>query len=138
MLTLETAQALKGAGLTWRPREGDFFAIPGRGLDDQLFILSPMAATLQFLAGYPAITFQGAYEWALDYILIHEVVWLPREEQLRAELERRLEGDEGQPTLRLTSTGNSYVCEIVLRGEYRTYEADDVSEVYAAALLDIL
>lgn len=138
MVTLETARALKGAGLRWIPKEGDRFAIPDRGLDDHVFVISRMNATVQLLQGYPAITFQGAYEWALDYIWLNEVVWLPHEEQLRAALESYLAGGSGQPTLRLTGTPGGYVCEILFRGDYLTFEAEDAGEAYAEALLYIL
>jgi hypothetical protein len=140
MLSRETAQALKEAGLIWRPDEGDLFIIPDRDLDDHIFILSRMSTTVRILSGSPAITFQGSYEWALDYIFMREVIWLPSEEQLRAVLEERLQGEEpgAQPALRLTSTPGGYVCEVLYEGKYRTYEAREVSEVYAAALLDLL
>ncbi|MCZ7671506.1 MAG: hypothetical protein M5U34_32405 [Chloroflexi bacterium] len=38
------------------------------------------------LKGWPAITFHGTSEWALDHIFMEEVVWMPTEEQLRQEL----------------------------------------------------
>jgi hypothetical protein len=139
MITLETARTLKKAGLRWRPEEGDRFAIPDRGLDDHVFVVSKMNATVQLLQGFPAITFQGAYEWALDYIWLQEVIWLPYEEQLRAMLESRLVGGSGgQPTLRLTRTPGGYVCEILLRGTYLTFEAEAAGEAYAEALLHVL
>jgi len=62
MITLETAQTLKKAGLRWIPKQGDRFGIPDRGLDDHVFVVSKMNATVQLLQGYPAITFQGTYE----------------------------------------------------------------------------
>jgi hypothetical protein len=138
MLSLETAQALKKAGLPWLPQEGDAFYIPLPDLDERVFILSRTGITIQRLQGHPAITFQGAYEWALDYIWVRDVVWLPREAQLRAALEARLDRQPGQPSLRLTVAGERYICEIFVRGRYRTFEADDASEVYAQALLDVL
>ena len=42
MLGLDVAQQLKEAGLVWKPGSGDRFAIPDRGLDDQVFVLSHM------------------------------------------------------------------------------------------------
>ncbi len=138
MITLETARTLKKAGLRWRPEEGDLFAIPDRGLDEHIFVVSKMNATVQLLQGYPAITFQGAYEWALDYIWLQEVIWLPHEEQLRSMLESRLAGGSGQPTLRLTRTPGGYVCEILFHGDYLTFEAEEAGEAYAEALLHIL
>ncbi|MGC9399014.1 MAG: pilus assembly protein CpaE [Anaerolineae bacterium] len=138
MIALETARTLKEAGLRWLPRDGDRFAIPDRGLDDHVFVVSRMSATVQRLRGHLVIAFQGAYEWALDYIWLDEVVWLPHEAQLRAALEAHLVSSPGQPTLRLTGTPGGYVCEILFRGSYLTFEADDAGEVYAEALLYIL
>jgi len=75
----------------------------------------------------------------LDYIWLNEVIWLPHEEQLRAALESHLTGgSSGQPMLRLTGTPGGYVCEILFRGDYLTFEAEDAGEAYAEALLYIL
>lgn len=139
MITLETARTLKKAGLRWMPKQGDRFAIPDRGLNDHVFVVSRMNATVQLLQGHPAITFQGAYEWALDYIWLNEVIWLPHEAQLRTALAARLVGgSDGQPTLRLTGTPGGYVCEILFRGTYLTFEAEEAGEAYAEALLHVM
>jgi hypothetical protein len=138
MITLETAGRLKAEGLRWLPKEGDRFAIPDRGLDEHVFVISQMSTTVQRLRGYPVIMFQGAYEWALDYIWVNEVIWLPSEAQLRASLASRLVSGRGQPTLRLTHTPGGYVCEILFHDTYLTFEAADASESYAEALLHVL
>ncbi len=138
MITLETARTLKKAGLRWIPKQGDRFAIPDRSLNDHVFVVSRMNATVQLLQGHPAITFQGAYEWALDYIWLQDVVWVPHEAQLRTALASRLADSSGRPTLRLTGAPGGYVCEILFRGSYLTFEADDAGEAYARALLHVL
>ncbi len=137
MITLALARDLKAAHLPWTPQKNDLFAIPERGLDNDVFSITDMAIRLESLAGHPAITFQGAYEWALDYILLREVVWLPTETQLREEVERRL-ADETPPALRLSSWSGKYICEIRFRGEYLSFSGDDASVAYGHALLHLL
>lgn len=137
MLSLALAKKLKAAGLAWRPRDRDAFVVPDRGLDDSVFVITNMATRVQLLQGYPTVTFQGAYEWALDYIFAREVVWMPSEAQLRDEIERRLKVRQG-PTLRLTSTSGGYVCEINDGGDYLTFSGNNASAAYARALLHLL
>jgi hypothetical protein len=137
VIPLALAQNLKRAGLVWRPGTGDCFAIPDRGLDDRLFYITDMAIRIALLHGHPTVMFQGAYEWALDYILLTEVVWIPAEDQLRTEVEVRLPVSTA-PTLRLTRVTGGYVCEITHRGDYRTYAGEDAASAYAHALLDLL
>lgn len=137
MISLTLARELKRAGLRWQPQAGDSFYIPDRDLDSSIFYITSMAIRVEILQGSPAITFQGAYEWALDYILLHEVVWLPRESQLRDAIEARLTRAQ-PPTLRLTSTPGGYVCEIAHHGSYATFAGDDASTAYGQALLHLL
>ncbi|MGC9522549.1 MAG: pilus assembly protein CpaE [Anaerolineae bacterium] len=137
MISLETARELKGAGLTWKPKERDAFVIPDRDLDDNIFVITNMAIQVRKLKGFPAVMFQGAFEWALDYIWLSEVVWLPRESQLREQIANRL-GAYSTPSLRLTSTQGAYVCEIAHRQRYHTFAGADASAAYAQALLYLL
>ena len=103
MLSLSMAQQLKEAGLSWTPALHDFFAIPDRGFDDEVFVISNMFSNVEWLRGHLAVTFQGSVEWALDHIMVTELVWLPTEAQLREELEKRLVVEQ-HPGMRLTST----------------------------------
>jgi hypothetical protein len=137
VLSLTLARRLKKAGLTWTPAKNDFFAVPDRGLDDVIFVISDMTVLVEKLWGQLAVTFHGAVEWALDHILIAELVWLPTETQLREALEQRLVG-EPQPALTLISTPDGYRCEIKFRGQTITFEGFGVSEVYGTALLHLL
>lgn len=137
MLSLTTAQRLKAAGLTWTPAKNDFFVVPERGLDDVVFVISDMTVLVELLKGQLAVTFHGTVEWALDHILIAELVWLPTEAQLRELLEQRLLG-EPPPALRLTSTPDGYWCEIRFREQVLLFEAFGASEAYATALLYVL
>ena len=84
MISLQLAQALRSAGLAWRPQRGDTFMVPDRDLDDEVFVLSDMVIEQQDVPGGPPIlAFNGTTEWALDSLEAHDAVWLPREDQLR-------------------------------------------------------
>lgn len=137
MLLLSTAQKLKEAGLTWKPALHDFFAIPDRGFDDKVFVISDMFVNVELLRGHLEATFHGSVEWALDHIVVEELVWLPTEEQLRDELDGRLIPVSGAG-MKLTSTPDGYVCEFRVGDRWLRFEAFDASETYAAALLHLL
>ncbi len=137
MLSLPTARALHAAGLAWQPAEFDFFLIPDRDLDDRVFVINRMPAGRALLHGQPVFTFDGAAEWALDYIAAGEVLWLPTEAQLRALLAERLDASDG-PALSLHAQPETCLCEIRYRGETLTFEAANGAEAYAAALLHVL
>jgi hypothetical protein len=142
MISLSLAQKLKSTGLTWNPQLNDFFAIPERGLDEKVFVISEVSTYLGVQHGLSVIHFHGAEEWALDQIAAGETVWLPTEEQLRLTLEQRLleamslEAD--LPLLTLARTATGYGCSIQLRNEALQFEAGDASEVYGLALLFVL
>ncbi len=137
MISLALARELREAGLTWTPRLYDFFGIPERGLDDKVFVISDMLVNFALVSNELAVTFQGAVEWALDYLMAGELVWLPSEAQLRDELERRLLG-EPRPVLQFTITGTGYRCEIQFQGQPVAFEEFGPSEAYAAALMHVL
>lgn len=137
MISLTTARKLKEAGLAWTPALNDFFVIPDRGLDDRVFVVNEMNINVERMQGQTVFTFQGVSEWALDYVVTSETIWLPTEEQLREALEPHLLG-ETQPALKLFSTQGIYRCEIQFGGRALTFEASGASEAYAAALLHVL
>ncbi|HMO55991.1 MAG TPA: hypothetical protein PKA05_03605 [Roseiflexaceae bacterium] len=135
MIPLELAAELRRAGLHWQPRERDCFVIPDRELDDQVFVLSQLTALLSLLHGQPAITFHGSSEWALDYLMTTDAIWLPSETQLR-ELIERLIGPQGM--LSLVCSGGGYRCSV--SGDTGKHEASGSSaeDAYGRALLAIL
>jgi hypothetical protein len=137
MLSLKTARALRQAGLAWKPAEFDFFAVPDRGLDERVFVISDMPAAVGQILGTPTVTFEGAVEWALDYVPTGDVVWLPTEEQLRGLLAARLAA-EPQFVLALSVTAGGCRCEISYGGQSLGFQAAEASEAYAAALLHVL
>jgi hypothetical protein len=137
MISLELAQQLKKAGLVWKASNHDFFAIPDRGMDDRIFVITDMMAHLDLLQGWPVITFHGTAEWALDYIVTTEVVWLPTEGQLRQELENLLR-DEVEKALRLWWENGRYHSQIQHQNESLTFDAATASDAYGRAILHIL
>lgn len=137
MILLALARELKAAGLVWQTAVNDFFAIPDRGMDDKVFVISDMMVTMELVQGWPALTFHGTAEWGADRLLTHEAVWLPTEQQLRQELETLLRQESGwQLTLRCEAEGCA--CEIMWRARPLVFQAATVSEGYASALLYLL
>lgn len=138
MIPISLAQQLKAAGLVWRTSNYDFFAIPERGLDDRVFVLADMMAYTELVQGWPVVAFHGTAEWALDYILTSEVVWMPTEEQLREALEAQLPASDNSPRLTLTRDEYGYRCAIMVDGEPTPFHAPTAAEAYALALLRLL
>ena len=130
MITLELATALAARGLVWHPASGDRFHIPDRDLDDEVFVVSGIAIEVSELPSGSEMRFNGTVEWALDSIEKDEVVWLPREEQMRHALGSRFLRLE-----RMTGEAGGFV--VVLTGEER-YVDIDVERAYARALLSVL
>ncbi|MCC7360590.1 MAG: hypothetical protein IT317_14010 [Anaerolineales bacterium] len=137
MIALETAKALRAAGLRWEPAEFDMFAVPDRDLEETPFVINDLPAHMGRLQGIPVMTFDGSAEWALDYIAAGEVVWLPSEEQLRWQLMARLAADPAY-RLSLAATGAGCRLTTTAHGATREYEAAEAGEAYAAALLALL
>jgi hypothetical protein len=128
MISVTLAKQLRGAGLAWHPTWGDRFHIPERNLDDRVFVLADLSADVTTLAdGLGAITFNGAVEWSLDYILTQDVVWLPTETQLRQALGAAFDG------LRTTDIG--FRCDVLTDAGTLGFEAPAASDAYGLALL---
>jgi hypothetical protein len=137
LISLEFARRLKAAGLVWQAGPNDFFAIPDRGMDDRLFVLADMQAQLDLFRGWPVVTFHGTAEWALDYILTSEVIWMPREEQLRDALLSNLPAS-GNARISLTFENDLFTCSLSWRGENMQFNAASAGDAYAKALLFVL
>ena len=135
MISAELAQRLKQAGLQWLPSERDFFMIPGHQLDNQVFVLSQFTGLVQLVNGNPVISFHGTTEWALDYILLAETVWLPSETQLR-ELIVFMIGTDAP--MRLDRTPAGYRCQIAVRERMLEFDAAAAEDAYAQALIYLL
>jgi hypothetical protein len=129
MIALELARELRTAGLAWNPLPGDRFVVPDRGMDDEVFVISNMVVEVQDVPTGQIIGFNGTTEWALDSLEHRQVVWMPRESQLRELL--------GDRFLRLESVTGGFAVEFDLDGERREVDGDAES-AYARALLAVL
>lgn len=130
MLGEQLARQLKEAGLAWKPQLGDRFTIPGRDLDEELFVLSNMTIQVHDRPEGPVIGFNGTTEWALDDVELDEALWLPREDQLRGLLGgtfRELRHDETTYVVRMELSGAEHLCT-----------AETAEAAYATALLRLL
>ncbi len=134
-ISAEMALRLKQAGLIWQPKRHDYFSIPNTELADRVFVLTDMMTGVEVLHGYQAITFNGATEWALDYVFIQEVLWMPSEAQIRELLVDRL-GDDA--SMMLGKAKNQYVCQIQLAEEPLNFYAPSAANAYALAYLFLI
>ncbi len=130
MITRELAEALARAGLEWHPDNGDRFLVPDRDLDDTVFVISDMTIDVVDVPGGALVRFNGTVEWALDSIMQRQVVWLPREDQLRDALGDRL--------ARLERTPRGYAALVTTPAGAERYEDADAECAYARALLSVL
>jgi hypothetical protein len=135
VISSELALRLKQAGLEWRPAERDFFMMPEHNLDEQIFVVSALPALVQNFHSEMSITFHGSIEWALDYVLLSEAVWLPAEMQLRALLADAIGADA---PLRLDRTAAGYRVQIASGPDLLDFDAADAEDAYAQALLHVL
>jgi len=135
MVDIELAHRLKRSGLRWQPAEGDRFLIPDRGLDDQIFVINRLTTLIQDYHGERMVTFHGTSEWALDNVLLSDVVWLPSETQLREAVAARIGPDA---PLRLDRTPSGYRCAFADADEMVEFEAAGAENAYALGLLALL
>jgi hypothetical protein len=98
----------------------------GAGLDD-VFVVSEMTVDVADGPTGPLIRFNGTTEWALDHVERDDVIWLPREAQLRERL--------GPAFRRLEAVPGGFV--VVLASEERHVDID-AECAYARALLALL
>ena len=89
MMTIELAQRLRAAGLTWTPAAGDRFVLPVAGMEDEVFVISNLTVDVHHFKTGDVIGFNGTTEWALDSVEQDKAIWLPREDQLREVLGER-------------------------------------------------
>ncbi len=132
MIALDLARRLKIAGLRWDAARGDRFVVPDKGMDDDVFVISDMVVEVQSTPTGEILGFNGITEWALDSVQRDEVVWMPREQQLRDLLGARF--------VRLEAQEPGYVVVITSAdGKQELREADgDAESAYARALLTIM
>jgi hypothetical protein len=128
--SLALARRLADAGLRWDPAPGDRFAIPDKGMDDEVFVLSTMTVEVHDLPGRTVIGFNGTTEWALDDVDMEATIWLPREDQLRELL--------GAAFHRLERAGDRYRVMATVWDEVVEFAGDEPCAAYGEALLHVL
>jgi hypothetical protein len=89
-------------------------------------VVSDMTVEVHDYQGSKVIGFNGTTEWALDSIEQREVIWLPREEQLRALLGEHFHSLESVPGGYRVSLSES------------SHTADDAEQAYAQAVIHLL
>ena len=130
MITRELAETLSVRGLAWEPASGDRFLVPDRDLDEEVFVVSGMSVEVAELEFGAEMRFNGTVEWALDSIAKDEVVWLPREDQMRRAL--------GALFLRLERQEGVTDGWVVVLGDGSRFADIDAERAYARALLSVL
>jgi len=135
VISAEHAQQLKASGLEWQPAERDLFIMPEHNLEGQIFVVSALPALVQTFGGQRTITFHGSIEWALDYVVLAEAVWLPSETQLRELLSSAI-GPEAPMRLERLATG--YRLLVGIGADVIEFESLSAEECYAQALLRAL
>lgn len=134
MISRQLAADLRDAGLRWSPTKGDWFVIPGKGLDDLLFVLSDMVIETRRMAlGRQMLTFNGSTEWALDTLAASEALWLPKEDQLREVL-----GEAFMSLEYLPGETPGYAVAMLLGDREERFVDVDVESAYARAALAML
>jgi hypothetical protein len=128
VITLDLAHRLKAAGMEWQPSPGDHFYVPDRDLDETVFVVSDMVVqVLELPSRQRYFAFNGTTEWALDSIEQEEVVWLPREDQLRTLL--------GSAFVRLEGIPGGFAVTVQQQGLEERHVDLTAETAYARALL---
>jgi hypothetical protein len=116
--------------LRWHPSNGDQFFVREPEMADAVFTVSDMVVELVERDGDSRFHFNGTVEWALDSVASADVVWLPREDQLR-----ELVGD----FFLSLDAGDGFVVTVSGPGRaFHTPPTPLVADAYALALLHVL
>jgi hypothetical protein len=117
--------------LSWKPQNGDQFFIPRPEIADSVFTVSDMVVELVVRGGETRFHFNGTVEWALDSVESSDVIWLPRENQLRELL--------GPHFLSLDAEGDGFVVSVTGPGRaHHTTAQAEATDAYGYALLYVL
>lgn len=135
MIEPELARQLKQAGLEWHPAKRDNFMIPGGDLSEDVFTLNDQTILIQMFNDEYTVTFHGSVEWALDHVMVADVLWLPSETQLREAIQQRLGGDSA---ILLYGSQVGYRCSFIYLDQERVFQGLSAEEAYAQALLFLL
>ena len=103
-------------------------------MDSDVFVISEMVVEVREVPAGRILAFNGTTEWALDSIDAANVVWMPREAQLREML-----GDAFISIERLAVEGTGGYAVTIEAGGARERHVDvDAECAYARALLRLL
>jgi hypothetical protein len=135
LISPHLAIALRDAGVRWTPSPGDRFVIPQPELSGEVFTLSEMTIEAHQYPGGTVLGFNGTTEWALDSVAKDDVLWLPREDQLRELL--------GATFVSLERAGDAAGDVWVVRtraydGSAAEFAAAGASDAYALAVLALV
>lgn len=130
VISLDLARALGDAHMPWIPSSGDRFVIPGKEMDDEVFHVAEMTIEVASHHGAGIVKFNGTTEWALDSIPTTDVLWLPREDQLRDAL--------GASLVALEHDRTEWIVTYDAGESLRRVRDSDVESAYARALLAVL
>jgi hypothetical protein len=130
VITFDLARELVVAGMPWMPASGDRFVIPGKEMDEEVFHVAEMTIEVASHQGESVVKFNGTTEWALDSIPASDVLWLPREDQLRDAL--------GASLVALEHDRNEWIVTYDAGEALSRVRDSDVESAYARALLAVL
>ena len=99
-------------------------------MDDEIFTVSNMVVEVHELPTGRIFGFNGTTEWALDSVQQSDVVWLPREEQLRELL--------GDAFRSMQATPGGFIVAIEVDGREERHIDIDAECAYARAVLATL
>jgi hypothetical protein len=130
MISKDLARELRPY-LDWVPQNGDQFYIPRPEIGDSVFMVSDMVVELITRNGDTRFHFNGTVEWALDSVQAGEVVWLPREDQLRERL--------GEHFLSMDAGPDGFVVALSGPGRaHHTVPEAEAADAYGRALLYVV
>lgn len=98
-------------------------------MDDEIFYIAQMTIEVHEFSSGRVIGFNGTTEWALDSLELTDVLWLPREDQLRDLL--------GDRFVELRRAGGSFVVTLTRDGHTSQHTDPNVENAYALALLSV-
>ena len=130
VISVGLALRLQAAGVRWQPTRGARFVLPHRDMDEEVFVLSDLSVETHEIGSTTVLGFNGAVEWALDAVELHEAVWLPTEGQLRGLLAGTF--------VRLEAEDSRYTVALRVAGQEIRIEAADAVEAYGLALLHLV
>jgi hypothetical protein len=150
VISVDLARALRTAGLSWEPANGDWFVVDASELLQDRLVLSDMTVDIHRAGSQTVLGFNGTTEWALDSVGVEDTLWLPGEAQLRELLGPAFSrlgriasgsgdsrggdskgGDSGSSVL-------SWEVELVIDGSVTTFSHPDCAEAYGRAMLHLL